>query len=376
MKVGFLGLGKLGLPMAMGIKLCGYDVCGYDINQDRMNPLWFKEKEVNHMGQQLKDVLQKEAYRIEYKSSEKEVLDSSAIVFVTVQTPNASGWEGSTVLPQLRTDYNLEHLMFILKRIAEYNYSGIVVIVSTVLPRTHMDRLEAIFVNTKASVVHNPAFCAMGTVIPDLMNPEFVLLGSSDHVALSEMKRFYKTIVREGTPIIVTTTINAEIIKTCYNAFITMKINYANMLMEICHRVGGNIDVVMSTLQCANKRLISPKYMNGGMGDGGGCHPKENISLSYFAKKYSLSYDMFEFNLQVREKQAIWLSKLVIDWSLTYHYPILILGYAFKKDTDITEGSAALLIKSIICDMGHEVKIWDSYVSEKDTLETLGKSVV
>ena len=78
----------------------------------------------------------------------------------------------------------------------------------------------------------------------------------------------------------------AELIKVSYNTFITMKICLANTVAEMSHKLNNiNSDNVMDALKLANQRLISDKYLNGGMGDGGGCHPRDNIALSWLSQK-------------------------------------------------------------------------------------------
>ena len=98
---------------------------------------------------------------------------------------------------------------------------------------------------------------------------------------------------------------NAEAIKVAYNTYISMKIAYANTWMEICHKIPGtDVDQVTGALELATTRIMSPKYLTGGMGDGGGCHPRDNIALSWLARELDLSYDFFEHLMIARERQT------------------------------------------------------------------------
>ena len=90
-----------------------------------------------------------------------------------------------------------------------------------------------------------------------------------------------------------------------------MKIVFANVLMEICHKTGANVDEVTDALKLANDRLISGKYFTGGMGDGGACHPRDNIALSWLSRKLNLSFDWFENIMLARQKQTEWLANLM-----------------------------------------------------------------
>ena len=123
----------------------------------------------------------------------------------------------------------------------------------------------------------------MGSTINDFLFPEFILFGKDDIYAAELGKKFYKTIT--NAPLYDTTIENAELIKVAYNTMISTKISFANTLMELCHKLENtNIDDVTNGLKMANKRLISQAYLDGGMGDGGGCHPRDNIAMSYLSK--------------------------------------------------------------------------------------------
>ena len=101
-----------------------------------------------------------------------------------------------------------------------------------------------------------------------------------------------------------TTIENAELIKVSYNTLISTKIAFSNTIMELCHKLPNtNVDDVTNALKLANRRLISGSYMDGGMGDGGGCHPRDNIAMSYLSDKLNLSHNWFEHIMQQREKQ-------------------------------------------------------------------------
>jgi len=363
MNIGFVGLGNLGLPMAYAFKLKGHKVFGYDLNPGRMNPEWFEEKEVAGDGvSDLKPFLVKDP--INYVASLEECMRNSDILFVTVQTPNKTGHDGTIPFPKRRENYNLEPLKSCIKDIAGHPAGPIICLVSTVLPGTMRKDFLPLLEGTghQDNFVHNPMFCAMGTVIPDLHNPEFVLLGSDNEAASKKVANFYNTV--NDAEKVITTIENAEMIKTTYNGFITMKINYANTVMEMAHKIHGcDSDVVMDCLFKANKRLISTKYLRGGMGDGGGCHPKENASLSWLAQDIGLSFDWFEMNMTCREKQTEWLADLICENKLdASKFPVAIFGTAFKEETNLEDGSPAILLINILKKRGIQPIIYDPFV--------------
>jgi len=141
----------------------------------------------------------------------------------------------------------------------------------------------------------------MGTTINDFLNSEIILFGVDDEDAAKQAEEFYKTINK--TPFYKTTIENAELIKVVYNTFISTKIAMMNTVMETCHHLPNtDVDVVTEALALCTDRIISKKYLYGGMGDGGGCHPRDNIALSYLARKFNLSYNWYDNIMKQREK--------------------------------------------------------------------------
>jgi UDPglucose 6-dehydrogenase len=126
----------------------------------------------------------------------------------------------------------------------------------------------------------------------------------------------------------------------------------------------------MKGLFLANERLISSKYLIGGMGDGGGCHPRDNIALSWLARKVDLSFDWYENLMLCRENQTDWLSELIIEHK--GNLPIVILGKTFKKETNLIVGSPSILLKNILEEKGFEVIMYDPWIDldEKPPLIT------
>jgi UDPglucose 6-dehydrogenase len=201
----------------------------------------------------------------------------------------------------------------------------------------------------------------MGTTIQDFLNPEFVLFGYDDIDAAQVAMEFYQTI--HSKPFYETSIENAELIKVIYNTFISMKICLANTVMEICHKTPGtDVDEVTRALTLGTDRLLSPKYLKGGMGDGGGCHPRDNIALSFLARKLNLSFDWFENLMLCREKQTEFLADLIQE----HGSRVCILGKAFKEDTNLTVGSPATLLYNILRERDFNIAHYDPHVDDGD----------
>src|SRR2546423_668973 len=177
----------------------------------------------------------------------------------------------------------------------------------------------------------------MGTTVRDFLNPEFVLIGSdrasgNGTVGDSRLRGFYRTL--HDRPLFETDVKTAELIKVAYNTFIGQKIVFANAMMELCHKVGADADDLAAALGLAGDRIVSPRYLRGGMGDGGPCHPRDNIALSWLSEELGLSHDIFSDIMEAREHQAEWLTDLIAERA--NGIPIVVHGKAFKPDTPIT----------------------------------------
>lgn len=340
MNIGFIGLGKLGLPVALAVENAGYTVYGYDINPEVEKIL--QTRELPYQEVKAPDLLINT--RIKF-SSKDAVVEKCDLIFMPIQTPHQPEFEGITPIPKERADFDYSYLIEGVKSIAqvceEQQKHITLVIISTVLPGTTEKYLKPLL-NEYIKLVYNPFFIAMGTVIDDFLNPEFVLIGADDEIP--EVEKFYATI--HAKPLFKTSIKTAELIKVSYNTFIGMKIVFANTIMEICHKTGAHSDDVTKALSLATERVISPKYLRGGMGDGGGCHPRDNIAMSWLAKELDLSHNFFEDIMKAREDQTNFLIELIEKHK--GDLPVKILGKEFKPDTNLTTGSPSLLLSSMM----------------------------
>lgn len=360
MNVGVIGLGKLGLPVATTIAFFGkHDVLGYDKNEKRMSkkPQEYKEAGPYGFGD-FNDYLVN-ADTLSFAPL-PEVVKNSDIIFIAVQTPHEKEYEGITPLPDTRKDFDYTYLENAVKDVAPYlTKDKILVIISTVLPGTIRKRILPL-VPREVPVVYNPFFIAMGTVMRDFLDPEFVLMGSDNRYAMRKLASFYRTI--NFAPVKMMSFESAELTKVAYNTFISFKIGYVNTLMEICSVFPeADVDDVTDALKCATDRLVSPKYLTAGMGDGGACHPRDNIAMSWLAREYDLSFDLFEAIMKCRENQARRLAEFANSIARKEELPIVLYGYAFKPGTNIPTGSSALLLAQFL-DPTYYAEKYDPYI--------------
>ncbi len=381
MKIGFVGTGKLGLPVSLVYASKDHELFCYDINQDfykeNSNPkdLLYEEELCPDNNIFLGDWLDKIENKLKYKHvSMKILVENSDIIFVAIQTPHDKEYEGINRLPKSRKDFDYTYLINGIKLLSEeinqFKKDVPVVIISTVLPGTIRREIIPI-INSHVKLCYNPYFIAMGTVAKDCLYPEFILIGNYDEMAKNLLIKFYKTIT--DSKVFSTTIENAELIKVCYNTFISTKIAMANTIMELCYNSPNtNCDDVMNALFLADKRLISTQYLTGGMGDGGGCHPRDNIALSWYSKeKCSMDYDWFEFIMTTREKQIDFLANIIEKEYKNNNIPIIILGISFKPDTSITTGSTAILLCNILKERKIDFSCHDPIINKNIEMPSL-----
>lgn len=348
MNIGFIGLGKLGLPVALAIEHAGHLVMGWDTSPE-IRKMVMDRSELLYQEVGAQELLNENYIQV----WEPHLISENAdIIFISVQTPHQPEYEGITRLPETRADFDYQYLCDALASVDSAKCP--VVVISTVLPGT-LASLGA------THVLYNPFFIAMGTTIPDFRDPEFVLVGT-DGTHPGPLREFYSTIHKK--PLFITTIKTAELTKVAYNTFIGLKIAFANTMMEICEKTGADVDDLVDALSLADKRIISPAYMRGGMGDGGGCHPRDNIALSWLARELALSYDLFEALMICRENQTEWLASLIQEEqnSTSAYRPIEIMGKAYKPETNLTVGSPAALLASMLDERGVSYEHTDPYV--------------
>lgn len=341
MKVGMIGLGKLGLPVAVAMNRLGHSVMGYDKQISRMSRHRQSYIEAGPDGTgDFNEALSMSSINFGGVHEVCEFAEGS-IIFVAVQTPHHAEFDGTHRLTESRTDFDYRYLRDAISNLAKnIKKETVVAIISTVLPGTIRREILPLC-NKHMLIAYNPQFIAMGTTMRDFLKPEFALIGTESTIAEGMLERFYAFTPAPKRAMSIEA---AELTKVAYNTFIGQKIIFVNTLMELCHHLGCNVDDVTDTLKLATDRLISTAYLSAGMGDGGGCHPRDGIAMSWLSNEHGLSYNLFDDIMKVREKQAEWLAGFAKGVGL----PIWILGLAYKPQTSLTDGSSALLLLNIL----------------------------
>lgn len=373
MKVGFIGLGKLGFPCAVALEqVGGHEVRGFDVN-----PLVEKilsERIAPYIEKDFPEYLKNTNLTLE--KNIEDLLSWAEIIFIAVQTPHSELYEGATPVPNSKMDFDYSILESVAKEISvslEKNpqINPLIVVISTVLPGTMKDKVIPYLASQRDVVrfCYNPYFIAMGTTIPDFLHPEFVLVGSLRNEDANLLESFYKTI--HAAPVKKMKIESAELTKVAYNTFIGFKIVFANTLAEITAVRGGDVDEITDALALATTRLMSGKYLRAGMGDGGGCHPRDQIAMSWLAEDAGLSVDIFGWLARARDSQTKRQADLIEEHHKSTGLPICLLGWAYKPDTSLTVGSPARLLGTYLKEKNLNYEIYDPYVFPEKTLTSI-----
>ena len=329
-KIGFIGLGKLGMPCSEAIAKKGFDVAGYDIK--------FKTSEL-----------------IDIRSSIQDLCRDRDVVFVATPTPHEDGYDGREPTSHLPVkDFNYTAVKDVLKECNRHlGTNQTLVLISTVLPGTIRRELSPIV--TKTELLYNPYLIAMGTVSWDIINPEMIMIGSAEGKAgprIQMLADFYN-ILCDNSPRLETGTFeDVEAMKVFFNTFVSTKIALVNMIQDVGQKLKNmDVDKVTQALSKCDQKIMSPAYMKPGMGDGGACHPRDNIALRWLAKELNLGYDIFETVMTAREKQAENMAKEILKHGNNIHCT----SDFYKPGTNQVDGSSSLLLQHYIVKHGGQI---------------------
>jgi UDPglucose 6-dehydrogenase len=357
MKIGFIGLGKLGLECAE-VMAEKHEVRGYDIYP--RNSSLVKVCDI------------------------EELVNESEWIFIAVPTPHADGYDGSEPSSHLSPrDFGHDAVVDAINQVNQHaQLPKKVVLISTVLPGTTRRHFVPLL-NKKHQFLYNPYLIAMGSVKWDMVNPEMIIIGTEDGTCTgvaNELKQLYNTVMKNSPRYEIGTWDECEAIKIFYNTFISTKVGLVNMIQDFAMRIGNiNVDVVTDALSRSTMRIMGPKYMTAGMGDAGACHPRDNIALRWLAQEYNIGYDFFDTVMLARERQAENLARFLFSTATaTDHWmPIVIHGKTYKPDVPYCIGSYSTLVGHYLKKMGVQVKYIDPLADDAtDVVNTIEKPSV
>ena len=338
MKIGVVGTGYVGLTTALLFAELGHDVVAIDIDKDKVDKINRGICPIYEPGAD--EILKKHASKNLRATTNYEIEDRD-LIFICVGTPSRK--DGS-----METKYLEEAARQIGRRLKR---GSVTVVKSTVLPGTTEELVisilerESMMKRGEFGVAMNPEFLREGLAIYDTFHPDRIVIGELDKRSGDILEKLYKPL---NAPILRTSIKVAEMIKYASNAFLAMKISFANEIAILCEKLG--IDVYDVTKGVGMDHRISPHFLNAGAGFGGSCFPKDVKALIYLAKKLGYEPRLLTGTLEINEYMPKHIVELAErELGSLKGVKIAILGLAFKPETDdIRETRALPMVKELL----------------------------
>ncbi|MEO3790388.1 UDP-glucose/GDP-mannose dehydrogenase family protein [Nonomuraea sp. B10E15] len=349
-----IGTGYLGITHAACMADLGYDVLGLDIDADKINRLSNGQLPIHEPG--LEEVLHRglESGRLRFTSSFEEVAAFGDVHFLCVGTPQKRGEYAADVS---YADSAIESLAPLLDR------ECLVVGKSTVPVGTAerlADKLTRLApAGTEAELAWNPEFLREGFAVKDTLHPDRIVLGVRSERAEKVLREVYEPLGE--IPFVVTDYATSELVKTAANAFLATKISFINAMAEVCEAAHADVKQLSEALSYDDR--IGGRYLNAGLGFGGGCLPKD--IRAFMARAGELGADQAltflrevdDINMR-RRARMVDLARELAGGSF-HGCTVGVLGAAFKPNSDDIRDSPALNVAVTIGQQGGRVTIYD-----------------
>ena len=368
MRLSVIGCGYVGLVTGACLAEAGHEVVCTDIDGDRIAKLNAGGVPIyeEHLDRILASA--RKARRISYTADAGEAIRAGDAIFICVGTP-----------PKDSGEADLSAIDHVARQIAaEARTSKLVVEKSTVPARTGLELSRALAAYSKNGdikfrVASNPEFLREGTAVSDFFHPDRIVVGVEDPSSAAELREIYRPIleksfhcpVHEGTcppghkaEFLVTTINSAELIKHASNSFLALKISYANVIADLCEKIGANVEEVTHAMGLDPR--IGGQFLKAGLGYGGFCFPKDVQAFIHLSAKVGVDFDILKAAERVNKQrierffekihQALWVIK---------GKHVAVLGLAFKANTDDIRFAPALEVVKRLVEEGAVVHASD-----------------
>ena len=356
MELCIIGSGYVGLVSGACFAEVGHHVVCVDNDQRKVDALQAGKIPIYEPG--LEDLVHRNvgAKRLRFTNSIEDGVDHSQIIFIAVPTP-----------PQPDGSVDLTYIERVAREIAGVLKPGqyrVVVDKSTVPVKTGENVAETIKRYNKGAefdVVSNPEVLREGCAVPDLMNPDRVVIGSSSQRATDLMKQVYEPF---KAPILVTDINSAELIKHAANSFLSLKISYINAVAAICEATGADVEMVADGI--GMDKRIGRNFLNAGLGYGGSCFPKDVKAFIAISRQLGTPFALLEEVERINEGMLDRFIKKLREslWVLKDKH-IAVWGLTFKPDTDDVRNSVAIELVNRLVAEGAHVTAYDPKGAEK-----------
>jgi UDPglucose 6-dehydrogenase len=342
-----IGTGYVGMASMLGLAELGWAVNGYDILPERVRKLQSGVAPYREAGIEDALHLHLASGRLAFFESLEEAARDAELIIVAVGTPARD--DGSA---------DLSSLYAAVEELAKLKFSTwpTVVIRSTVPPGTS-DQLAKI-VEGWGELVYAPEFLREGSAVYDFLHPDRIVVGSESAGAAVPYVKLFESLQK---PVLFTSRSNAELIKCGSNAFLALKISFANEIANLCDALGASSDDVLRGIGYDNR--IGSQFLNPGIGFGGPCFEKDVKSIEHVAASHNMGRELFSATLRVNSAQQRRIADLVEDAVGSLEgLTIGVWGLAFKAGTDDVRDSLALRIIEMLAERGATVVAYDPAV--------------
>ena len=350
-----IGSGYVGLVTATCFADLGNNVVAIDIDEAKIERLRQGIMPIYEPG--LEELVERnvKANRLRFSTSYDEGLQDAGFVFICVGTPSAVDGEA-----------DLKYVRAAAQSIAEHMKAPLVVINKSTVPVGTGDWTTEIINKSQPepiefAVVSCPEFLREGSAIPDFMNPDRNVFGSTDRSAAEQVARLYEPL---GAPTVITDIRTAEMIKYASNAFLATRISFINEISIICERLGADVTEVARGM--GFDKRIGPHFLSAGVGYGGSCFPKDVKALANMALTHGMHPQLLNAVMEINDFQRKHIAMKVrdlLDGSLEGK-TVGILGLAFKPNTDDIRDAPALTVARTLINQGATVRGYDPVAME------------
>lgn len=353
--IAVIGTGYLGATHAACMAELGFEVLGLDVDQAKVDSLSRGELPFHEPG--LPELLLKhiDSGRLRFTTSYEEVGAWADVHFIGVGTPQLPGEYAADVAFVDAATVSL----------AESITRDALIVGKSTVPVGTTRRLLGLIAENKREDVRvdlawNPEFLREGFAVKDTITPDRLVVGVDSERAEQTLREVYATALALDTPFISTDFETAELVKVAANAFLATKISFINAFSEVTEAVGGDIRTLADAI--GHDTRIGRKFLNAGLGFGGGCLPKDIRALQARVSELGLDRTMRfltevdEINLRRRERVVYLATEILGELA---GKKIAVLGVTFKPDSDDVRDSPALDIAARLYGSGAEVTVYD-----------------
>jgi len=342
--ISIIGVGKLGLCLALNLERKGYSIIGVDISEDYLKSL--NDKTFNTSEPYVNEYLQ-ESQNISFTTDLKTALQND-VLFIVVRTPSTYDWKYD------HTD--IENITNQLISFGKQPTRKDLIINCTTFPG-YCDTLQEKLKDYNYFVSYNPEFIAQGTIIRDQVHCDTVLIGEADEYAGELISGIYNEMV-ESTPMHARMSrTEAELTKLSVNCFLTTKISYANMVGDIANRLGCDAFKVLEAIGTDSR--IGNKYLKPGFGFGGPCFPRDNRALAKCGEEVGVDAVISKATDEMNEKHLQYQIEDFVKSNPDMSKTVKIDFITYKKDSILIEESQQLKFALKLKELGYKIKILD-----------------